>query len=105
MSALTKTVKLARPIQREGGAVGEVTLVEPNPGTLRGVKLSDLLQMEAGAMLTLLPRITRPALLTSELEVIGPGDWMRLCTETVLFFATSAEFEALQRQGSASPTS
>ena len=104
MSALTKTVKLARPIAREGGEVGEVTIVEPNAGSMRGLKLSNVMQMDVTAMLTLLPRITKPVLEIAELEQMGPRDFSQLCQETVLFFVTSSEFEALSRQSSASPT-
>ena len=104
MSALTKTVKLARPIQREGGAVGEVTLLEPGPGQLRGLKLSNVMQMDVSTMLVLLPRITKPVLDPAEVEAMGPRDFLQLSQETVLFFVTSSEFEALSRQSSGSPT-
>ena len=104
MSALTKTVKLARPVKRDGGDVAEVTLVEPNAGSMRGLKQGDILEMNVTAMLSLLPRITRPALQPSELEVMGPRDFLELSKATVLFFVTSGELEELESAASGSPT-
>ena len=104
MSALTKTVRLAQPVRREGGEVGEVTLVQPNPGSMRGLKQGDILQMDVTAMLTLLPRITKPALQTTELEVMHPRDFLSLSKETVLFFVTSGDLEELESAASGSPT-
>ena len=104
MSALTKTVKLARPVEREGSKVAEVTLIEPNAGAMRGLKLANVMQMDVTAMLALIPRITKPVLETHELEQMGSRDFLQLSQEAVLFFVTPAEFEALSSPASNSPT-
>lgn len=63
------------------------TLRPPTAGALRGIKLLDVLQLEAGAHATLLPRIGGP----SELEfwLLGPADLMALMTAVVNFFTPS----------------
>jgi hypothetical protein len=64
------------------------TLRPPTAGALRGIKLLDVLQLEAGAHATLLPRIGGP----SELEfwLLGPTDLMALMTGVVNFFTPPA---------------
>ena len=70
-----------------------ITLRAPTAGDLRGIKLLDVLQLEAGAHAALLPRLGGP----SELEfwLLGPADLMALMTAVVGFFMPPA--------GSASP--
>ena len=104
MSAIVSDpVRLTRPIEREGEAIAEVRLVEPMAGQLRGLRQIDVVQMDVGAMLALLPRITRPMLSTIEVEALPPRDLLRLSQEVVLFFATARELEALTSPA-ASPT-
>ena len=51
-------IDLDRPIPRGEGHINSITLRKPDAGALRGIVLSDLLRMEAGAVADLLPRIT-----------------------------------------------
>ena len=44
----------------------EITLREPSAGELRGIKLFDLVQGDAGAIAELLPRISTPTLTKAE---------------------------------------
>lgn len=62
-----------------------VELREPSAGELRGIKLLDVLQLDAGAHADLIPRISdleRPEFLG-----LGPADMLALMTEVVNFFA------------------
>lgn len=43
-------IDLDRPIPRGEGHINSITLRKPDAGTLRGLVLSDLLRMEAGAV-------------------------------------------------------
>lgn len=104
MTRLSEPVTLSRPVRRDDGDVTEVRLAEPMAGQLRGLKQSDLVQMDVGAMLTLLPRITRPHLNEPECDALTPRDLLKLSQEVVLFFVTSAEIEALSETASGSPT-
>lgn len=103
MSIVTDPIALSRPIEREGeDPIAEVRLTEPGAGQLRGLKQSDIVQMDVGAILTLLPRITKPHLTSAECDNLRPRDLLRLSQEVVLFFVSSRELEALQSE--ASPT-
>lgn len=84
-----KAIKLETSIKRagDGGDVAKVTVTKPNAGQLRGTKLTDLLQMDVTAMITLLPRITEPALLPAEVAAMDPADFTALSTEVVTFLA------------------
>ena len=91
----TKTVKLARPLtEGRPEPITAVTLREPTSGDLRGLKLTDVMQMDVTAMTRLIPRLTNPALAPSEIEALGPADFMSLCTGVVGFFFTEAQIEA-----------
>lgn len=66
-----------------------VGLRKPDVGTLRGLKMTDILQMDVNAMLVLLPRITEPALAPSEVSLLDPADFMSLAGRVVAFFLTA----------------
>ena len=90
MSAVTDPIALSEPVKREGGEdIAEVRLVEPRAGQLRGVKLTELVQMDTDAVLTVLPRITKPHLSQVECDGLHPRDVFRLGQEVVLFFGRS----------------
>ena len=50
--------------------------------------------MLAAEQTRLIPRLTNPALAPSEIEALGPADFMSLCTGVVGFFFTEAQIEA-----------
>ena len=60
------TLTLQNPVTRDGKPVREITLREPSAGELRGIKLFDLVQGDAGAIAELLPRISTPTLTKAE---------------------------------------
>ena len=53
---MTTPIQLEKPIPRGEGQIDTITLRKPDAGALRGIVLSDLLRMEAGAVADLLPR-------------------------------------------------
>lgn len=79
-------VTLTTPVKREGGDIATVTLRKPDVGALRGLKLTDILQMDVNAMLVLLPRVTEPALLPADVATLDPADFMTLAGGCVAFF-------------------
>lgn len=87
----TATVTLDTPIARSGGNVTAVTLRKPTAGELRGVQLGALLQMEVGALLTVLPRITQPSLTVQELAAMDPADLLQIGVEVAGFLLTKAQ--------------
>lgn len=74
-------IELDRPIPRGEGHINSITLRKPDAGALRGLVLSDLLRMEAGAVADLLPRITEPPLLAHEVARMDAADLMSCAVE------------------------
>lgn len=74
-------IVLERAIQRGEQSIHEITLRKPDAGALRGIVLSDLLRMEAGAVADLLPRITEPPLLAHEVARMDAADLMACAVE------------------------
>lgn len=83
-----KTVNLTTFIQRGDLLIEAVTLRKPEVGSLRGLKMTDLLQMDVNAMLLVLPRATEPALLPAEVAALDPADFLTLSGTLVSFFMT-----------------
>lgn len=79
-------ITLEVPIQRGEQSITAITLRKPDAGSLRGIKLMDLLQMDVGALSTLLPRITSPALTPADVGKLDPVDLISLGTEVSTFF-------------------
>jgi hypothetical protein len=91
-------VTLVKPIERAGEQepVTAVTIQKPSTGALRGLKLTDVLQMDVNAMIRLLPRITEPSLLPAEVEALDPADFLALASEVAGFFATPEDLRAIR---------
>jgi hypothetical protein len=91
-------VTLVTPVKREGtDPVAAVEVRKPSVGDLRGLKLTDVLQMDVRAMERLLPRITQPALLPLDVAALDPADFLSLAGTVVGFFATPDQMAALDR--------
>ncbi|SDG27214.1 Phage tail assembly chaperone protein, E, or 41 or 14 [Onishia taeanensis] len=74
----TETVELDTPITRGKAVVNEIMVRKPKSGALRGVSLTDVLQMDVTALSKVLPRITEPALTDGEIRDMDPADLVQL---------------------------
>lgn len=90
------TVVLDFPVMRGTETIKSVTLRKPNAGALRGIKLTELLQMDVSSLQLLLPRVTTPTLLRHEVEALDPADLTALGTELVSFFVRRSIREEFQ---------
>lgn len=88
-------VPLEHPIQRGDQVIDKVALRKPDSGSLRGIKLMDLLQMDVTSVSTLLPRITTPILTPHDVAKIDPADLVAISTELLTFFLSKATRESL----------
>lgn len=88
-------IVLETPIQRGDQLITAITLRKPDAGTLRGIKLAELLQMDVGALTTLLPRITSPTLTTADAGKLDPADLVAIASEVGNFFLTKAQRDSL----------
>lgn len=80
-----KVVELDTRILRGKTEITSVTVRKPQSGALRGTRLQALLDMDVNALITVLPRITTPALTTAEINEMDPADLVSLSVEVVTF--------------------
>lgn len=90
------TVTLSSPVEIDGAKVTEITLRKPGTGELRGLKLTDILQMDVSSMIRFLPRITTPPMSEAQVSALPPEDFTEMASKAVLFFARKEQLQALQ---------
>ncbi len=75
-----KTIQLDTPIKRGKTEITEIVLRKPQSGALRGTRLQAIMDMEVNALMTGIPRISRPALyevdLINMVEIVDGVDLM-----------------------------
>jgi len=82
---LQKTISLDTPVTRGKEKITTVTLCKPQSGALRGTRLQALMDMDVNAMMTVIPRISLPALQAHEIAEMDPADLLSLSVEVVTF--------------------
>ncbi len=82
-------VKLIRPLERGGEKITyvEITGAIEQAGSLRGLSLTDVLNMKADTMFTLLPRVTSPRLDEVMIKKMLSRDFIQLCAVAVNFMS------------------
>ncbi|PHV11309.1 phage tail assembly protein [Chitinimonas sp. BJB300] len=86
----TKLITLDTPIQRGEQTITAVTLRKPKSGSLRGLNLASLLQMETNAIFKVVPRISEPALTEPDMAALDPADLLQLGSAVGDFLLTKA---------------
>lgn len=71
-------ITLDTPIHRGETLIDVITLRKPRAGELRGVSLTDVLQMDVNALNRVLPRISQPALTEAEVMNLDPADLVQI---------------------------
>lgn len=85
------TVIFESPIKRGDTEIIQVELIKPTAGSLRGVRLADLCQSDVDALLTVLPRITVPALTKPECNNLDPVDLISLGGKVIGFLQSKSD--------------
>ena len=80
-----KTIQLDTPIMRGKTEITEIVLRKPQSGALRGTRLQAIMDMDVNAMMTVIPRISRPALTAQEIAEMDPADLTAMSVEVVTF--------------------
>jgi hypothetical protein len=80
-----KTVRLDTPIARGNTVITEIVLRKPQSGALRGTRLQAIMDMDVGAMMTVIPRISTPVLTSQEMAELDPADLTAMAVEVVTF--------------------
>lgn len=79
------TVELDTHIRRGNKTITEVTVRKPLSGALRGVALTDVMNLDVTALTKVLPRITDPVLVEPEIRNMDPADLVQLGSEVANF--------------------
>jgi len=79
------TITLQTPLTRGETEIKEVTLRKPGTGEMRGLALSDLLQMNVNALHKVLPRISSPMLTEADVANMDIADFTEMASEVAGF--------------------
>jgi len=83
-------VTLENPIQRGNLLIEQVTVTKPNAGTLRGVSLAAVANSDVDAIIKVLPRMTYPPLLESDIVKMELPDMVTLASKVIGFLSPSS---------------
>jgi hypothetical protein len=79
------TVILDTPFRRGTTDINSITLRKPSSGELRGVSLSDLLNLDVASLIKVIPRISRPGITAVEAAGLDPADLVAIGSKVVGF--------------------
>ena len=96
-------ITLEAPIQRGETKLTEIEVIKPNAGALRGASLRGLLDFQTDDIITVLPRVTVPALTQAEAQRLDPVDLVQFGGKIAGFLLPKAVLEQAEAQ-SLSPT-
>ena len=86
------SVILSKPVKRGDQEIITITITDTikQAGSLRGLRLVDVLNFDFDAVSTLLTRVTTPSLTTSDVGTMATGDFTALCEEITPFLTKPA---------------
>ncbi|WP_338560698.1 phage tail assembly protein [Erwinia sp. E_sp_B04_7] len=85
------TVTLETPVVRGEQTITTVEVIKPNSGALRGTRLADIAGSDVDALITVLPRITFPALTKAECLNLDPVDLIALAGKVIGFLSPKSD--------------
>ncbi|WP_299307812.1 phage tail assembly protein [uncultured Croceicoccus sp.] len=93
----TADVALATPITRGDTTIERITLRKPKAGALRGLTMQDILQADVSALITLIPRISNPALTAEEAAELEADDFAEIGGTVFGFFMTPRQKAQIEK--------
>ena len=87
----TTTVTLDTPIKRGDNEITQIEVRKPLTLALKGVSLTELLQMKVDAIGQVLPRVTTPTLTKPDIDNLDPADLLQLGTAVIGFLLPKAQ--------------
>lgn len=82
-------IKLRTKIDRTGSPIESIMLRKPNGAALMGISLYDLMRMDGGEIVKLLPRISEPPITAPEGMMLGGHDLYDIGQEISAFLLLS----------------
>jgi hypothetical protein len=95
IAPVLRTVEFDTPLVRGDQTIANIQVRKPSSGELRGLSLSNLLNLDYGTLETLLPRITIPTLSKQEIAALDPADLTQLGSEVMDFLLPKGAKAAL----------
>jgi len=86
-----ETVTLDTPLVRGETMITTISVRKPSSGELRGLSLTDLLQLKVDSLCAVLPRISMPSITRTEVERLEPSDLLQLGTAVINFLLPKAD--------------
>lgn len=86
-----KTITLDVPLVRGDQQITTLVLRRPTTGALRGVSITSVLQMDTGAIMAVLPRISTPTLTKQDVEKLDIADLTECGITLASFFLRKSE--------------
>ena len=86
------SVILSKPVKRGDQEIITITITDTikQAGSLRGLRLVDVLNFDFDAVSTLLTRTTNPQLTSTEIAALATGDFTALCEGITPFLTKPA---------------
>lgn len=88
-------VSFSKPIKQGETEITGVSLRRPSGGELRGLKLADVAQLDVGAMIELIPRISIPSLNSDEVAALDIADLTALSIEVGSFLVPNPQSQTV----------
>ena len=81
------TIAFGVPVRRGEGVITSVHITDAvrHPGSLRGLRLYDVMQSDVDSLIKMIPRVTEPALMEHEILTMDNRDFVALSTGIVSF--------------------
>ncbi|MEI7184317.1 phage tail assembly protein [Pectobacterium carotovorum] len=91
MNKNDNVVTLETPIKRGETVIDTITLIKPTAGTLRGVSLAALAELDVDALIKVLPRMTLPALTETDITRMELPDMIAIAGKVVGFLTPKSQ--------------
>ncbi|WP_298431370.1 phage tail assembly protein [Ottowia sp.] len=91
----TAIVSLSYPLKRGTTSLDTITLRKPRVADLRGLALSEVMQLKTDAVAVLLTRISEPQLTRHEVDSLDILDFGTLAGEVIGFFLSPEAMDSL----------
>lgn len=97
----TVTITLTVPIVRGDSTITEILLRKPKAGELRGLKVEDLFTTDVNTLFVVLPRISMPTLLETDIANLESEDLLEIAGGVKGFFMPAAIKAAVAKMAGA----
>lgn len=77
---------LSRPIKRGDDEIKSIELKEPNTGSLRNLRMTDVLNGDVDSIKILVPRISSPSLTKEDMALVSAPDLAEMSGHIIGFF-------------------